>query len=183
MKHELDAALVKDFPLTFARSSHGREPWSMFGFECGDGWEASIRKTAEKLEPLIAIAILETALPNFLHKITPKFLIKTLAKIAPDALLLFISQEYGYFRTAQLKEKFGTGRWYLSCGTEEMHDLVEAWELETDTICETCGKPGELRGHGWLYTACWDHTKLQDRDSLEIVEKAYKDKEKDNDNA
>jgi len=130
MKTELDEALVKDFPLTFARNPTGREPWSMFGFECGDGWEPSIRKTAEKLEPLIKEAIEKD----------------------PEAA------EYGYFRTSQLKEKYGTGRWYLTGGTDEMHDLVQAWEDETEKICEQCGKPGELRGHGWLYTACLDHT-------------------------
>lgn len=152
MKHELDEALVKDFPLTFARDAYGREPWSMFGFECGDGWEPSIRKTAEKLEPLIKVA----------------------KDKDPEGY------ESGYYRTSQLKEKFGTGRWYLSGGTDEMQDLVEDWEAQTDTICETCGKPGEITGHGWYYTACWDHTKIEDRDSLKIVEKAYEEKEKSN---
>lgn len=180
MKRELDAALVRDFPLTFARDSRGREPWSMFGFECSDGWEPSIRKTAEKLEPLFAIGIVETSLPNFIHKITPKAVIKFLSRIAPSSFLLFLTRNTGYFRTAQLKEKFGTGRWYLSCGTDEMHEIVSAWELETDTICETCGKPGELRGRGWLYTACFDHAKVEDRDSLEIVERASEEKEKNN---
>ena len=152
MRNELDEALAKDFPLTFARDENGREPWSMFGFECGDGWEPSIRKTAEKLEPLIKIA----------------------KETDPEGY------EAGYYRTSQLKEKFGTGRWYLSGGTDEMQDLVEAWEEETVTICEACGKPGKIRGDGWWYTACLDHTKIDDRDSLEIVEKAYTDKEKEN---
>lgn len=149
MKKELAEALCKDFPLCFASDPHGREPWSMFGFECGDGWEPSIRRTAEKLEPLLRVA----------------------KEKDPEGYAA------GYYRTAQLKEKFGTGRWYLSGGTDEMHDLVEAWEVETDVICETCGAPGELRGRMWVYTACWDHTKVEDRDSLEIVEKASIEKE------
>jgi len=152
MKKELDEALVRDFPLTFARDAHGREPWSMFGFECGDGWEPSIRKAAEKLEVLFQVAI----------------------KKDPEGY------EAGYYRTSQLKEKYGSGRWYLSGGTDEMHDIVEAWEEETYTICETCGKPGEIRGKGWLYCACFDHAKLEDRDSLEILEKASEAKEKQN---
>ncbi len=152
MKKELDEALVKDFPLTFSRDAHGREPWSMFGFECGDGWEPSIRKAAEKLEVLFQAAV----------------------KKDPEGY------EAGYYRTSQLKEKFGSGRWYLSGGTDEMHDIVEAWEEETYTICEKCGKPGEIRGKGWLYNACFDHTKLEDRDGLEILEKASEAKEKQN---
>src|SRR5579864_3995023 len=152
MKKELDEALVRDFPLTFARDANGREPWSMFGFECSDGWEPSIRKTAELLEPLI----------------------KAAKESDPHGYAA------GYYRTSQLKEKFGTGRWYLSGGTDAMQELVEIWEAATYAICETCGKTGELRGRGWVYTACWDHTKLEDRDSLEIVEKAYLEKEKKN---
>jgi len=134
MKRKLDEALVRDFPLTFARNENGREPWSMFGFECEDGWESSIRKTAEKLEPLIRAA----------------------KEKDPEGY------EAGYYRTSQLKEKYGTGRWYLSGGTDEMQNLVEAWEEETCSICMFCGKPGVLRGGGWLYTACEKHTKADD---------------------
>src|ERR1035437_5490324 len=153
MKKELAEALTKDFPHIFASTVDGREPWSMFGFECGDGWEPSIRKTAEKLEPLCAELIDQD----------------------PDGF------EIGFYRTAQLKEKFGTGRWYLSGGTDEMFDLVEEWESTTENICETCGKPGKLRGDGWYYTACFDHAKGVDLDNLEIVEDAYLKKEKEND--
>ena len=152
MKKELDEALVRDFPLCFASDPQGREPWSMFGFECSDGWEPSIRKAAEKLEVLI-----RAANENDPH-----------------------TDNFVYCKTIQLKEKFGTGRWYLSGGTDEMDNIVAEWEDATHTICETCGQPGKLRGHGWYYTACWDHTKLEDRDSLEIVEKASEEKERTN---
>ena len=151
MRKELDEALVNDFPLTFARNANGREPWSMFGFECGDGWEPSIRKTAEKLEPLI----------------------KAVKEKDPEAY------DAGYYRTAQLKEKYGTGRWYLSGGTDEMQNLVEAWETETENICEQCGAPGKLRGQMWYYTACFEHTREEDRDNLEILEDASIKKEKE----
>lgn len=153
MKKALDEALVKDFPLTFSRNENGREPWSMFGFECSDGWEPSIRKTAEKLEPLIAAA-----------------------KVSDPE-----GYESGYYRTSQLKEKYGTGRWYLSGGTDEMQNLVEAWENETENLCETCGAPGIVRGHGWWYNSCIEHAKQGDVDNLaEILEKAVEEKEKSN---
>lgn len=149
MKDELTDALVKDFPLTFARDENGHEPWSMFGFEVNDGWEPSIRKTAKKLELLIRAAKLKD----------PK------------------KYEDGYYRTAQIKEKYGFGRWYLTGGTDEMFALTDAWEDETTSICETCGKPGKLRGSGWYYTACFEHTKLEDKDNLEILENASEEKE------
>lgn len=152
MREELDKALVTDFPLIFSREERGREPWSMFGFECGDGWEPSIRRTAAKLEPLIRIA----------------------KETDPEGY------EAGYYRTSQLKEKYGTGRWYLSGGTDEMHDLVEAWEAETENICETCGAPGVLRGQMWYYTACLEHTREEDLDNLEFLENEVSKKENSN---
>jgi hypothetical protein len=151
MRKELDEALVKDFPLTFQRDTDGREPWSMFGFEVGDGWEPSIRKTAEKLEPLFKAAIEKD----------------------PEGY------EGGYYRTTQIKEKYGTGRWYIS-GTAEMYNLVENWEKETETICEECGEPGKLRGEMWYYTRCYKHTRPEHRDNLELLEDAYEKKEKKN---
>lgn len=155
MKKELDIALCTDFPLCFSERNGDMKNTAMcWGFECSDGWEPSIRKTAEKLEPLIAAAKAKD----------------------PEGY------EAGYYRTSQLKEKFGTGCWYLSGGTDEMQDLVQAWENETENICEICGKPGKLHGQGWYYTSCFEHTKEQDRDSLEIVEKASEEKERTNEN-
>src|SRR5690348_3793423 len=119
MRKELDEALVRDFPLSFYSDPHGREPWSMFGFECGDGWEPSIRKTAEKLEPLL----------------------KAAKEKDPEGYAA------GYYRTTQIKEKYGTGRWYISGGTDEIDKLVEDWEEATYKICETCGEVGKTRGH------------------------------------
>jgi hypothetical protein len=150
MNTELANKLFKDFPLTFFRELGSREPFGLFSFEVNDGWEPSIRKTAELLEPLFQAA----------------------KESDPEGYV------DGFYRTTQLKEKFGTGRWYIS-GTDKMHEIVTEWEQSTEFICETCGKPGILRGHSWLYTACGDHAKEQDRDNLEIVEAAYLEKEKE----
>lgn len=55
MKKELDEALCRDFPLTFAdRRASMRETCMCWGFCCGDGWEPIIRKCAEKIEAEIA---------------------------------------------------------------------------------------------------------------------------------
>ena len=145
-KKKITAELIyKSFPLTFGFNPNGKEPWSMFGLEVGKGWYESIYRTAEKLEPLMAEQV----------------------KKDPE------SYKNGYWRTSQLKEKYGYGCWYLSSGTDEMYAITDAWEKETETICEECGKPGKLRGRGWLYTRCYKHAKPEDRSNLEIVEDAY----------
>ena len=56
----------------------------------------------------------------------------------------------------QVKEKFGGLRFYMTCGTDEIFNLVgEAEELSYKT-CEECGKPGEEKDTGWIRTLCDD---------------------------
>lgn len=54
----------------------------------------------------------------------------------------------------QVKEKYGTLRFYLSAGTKEMNKLIEKAELVSSEICENCGKPGEIKGFGWCACLC-----------------------------
>jgi hypothetical protein len=62
------------------------------------------------------------------------------------------------FRAVQVKEKYGTLRFYMSFTTDEMDKAIHQAELETDTTCEVCGRPGELRERKrWFYTACEEH--------------------------
>ncbi len=58
----------------------------------------------------------------------------------------------------QVKEKFGTLRFYMSSSTDEMEAWIDEAEAESAVTCEECGAPGKLRGKGWLYTACDAHS-------------------------
>lgn len=62
----------------------------------------------------------------------------------------------------QVKEKFGTLRFYYNGGDEYISGLVSMAEAISAVTCETCGKPGKLRGKHWLYTACDEHSKKED---------------------
>lgn len=64
----------------------------------------------------------------------------------------------------QVKEKFGTLRFYIGEGSEEMWDRIRQAEEESAVTCETCGQPGEVVGRGWYYAACPDHIHFRDRD-------------------
>lgn len=57
-------------------------------------------------------------------------------------------------RASQVKEKFGTLRFYLSHGTDEMHKITEEAERKSCRTCMGCGKKGTLRKGGWLVTLC-----------------------------
>ena len=62
----------------------------------------------------------------------------------------------------QIKEKFGTLRFYTSGGDDVTYSMISQAELKSSHICETCGAPGQLRGRGWYYTACDAHTQPED---------------------
>jgi hypothetical protein len=57
------------------------------------------------------------------------------------------------FKVVQVKEKFGTLCFYCG-GNDRIDNFVGLAERLSAVTCETCGKPGKLRGGSWLYTAC-----------------------------
>lgn len=58
----------------------------------------------------------------------------------------------------QVKEKFGTLRFYVGAVSQEAHNLIDAAEELSEVTCEVCGEPGELRGGGWISALCDEHS-------------------------
>ena len=55
----------------------------------------------------------------------------------------------------QVKEKFGTLRFYVSSATDAMYDAIEKFEKLSEETCENCGKYGILREiRRWYFTRC-----------------------------
>jgi hypothetical protein len=55
----------------------------------------------------------------------------------------------------QVKEKYGTLRFYLSSETDEMSTLISEASNESRIICEICGKEGKLKLEvGWWQVRC-----------------------------
>jgi hypothetical protein len=123
MKKELELELAKRHPILINKKTDDRNPFPMFGCECGDGW-------FNLLDNLM------TEIDNTGH---------------PD--LVYI---------AQIKEKFGTLRFYVNFEKCEdtiynkIYEIIQNYEEVSETTCEVCGKPGTLRGGGWLRTLCDD---------------------------
>jgi hypothetical protein len=73
-----------------------------------------------------------------------------------------IQADGGTFHATQIKEKYGTLRFYwegalspeADAKVEEAIDLAEARSTST---CEICGELGRLHGPGWLTTRCVAH--------------------------
>lgn len=89
-------------------------------------------------------------------------LIYDLSSKLEKLILQLPEEERQYCKASQCKEKFGTGRFYMSSETDEMSNLISEWEDKTAITCDECGKEGKIRGRGWIYTACDEHTKPND---------------------
>jgi hypothetical protein len=57
----------------------------------------------------------------------------------------------------QVKEKFGTLRFYYTGGDDYVRGLVSMAESMSGVMCETCGNPGTRTSGGWIKTACKEH--------------------------
>ncbi len=70
------------------------------------------------------------------------------------------------FHVAQIKEKFGTLRfyYYIEYDKEDIDDTalqkidmyIDEAEKESKVTCENCGKSGKLNFSGWLSVSCDD---------------------------
>jgi hypothetical protein len=55
----------------------------------------------------------------------------------------------------QIKEKYGTLRFYIGGGSDAIWDRIEKAEADSEYICEITGKTGKLRDDlGWWKTLC-----------------------------
>ncbi len=59
----------------------------------------------------------------------------------------------------QVKEKFGTLRFYYHGGDDYISGLVSMAEAMSGVTCEECGAPGQTGGQGWISTRCETHRK------------------------
>jgi hypothetical protein len=64
----------------------------------------------------------------------------------------------------QVKEKFGTLRFYYRGGDDYIRGLVSMAESMSAVTCEVCGGLGEQRGNGWISTLCDEHAKKDSDD-------------------
>ena len=55
---------------------------------------------------------------------------------------------------SQVKEKFGTLRFYMSASSKEIESFIDEAEKLSETTCEDCGFHGQTRSGGWIRTLC-----------------------------
>ena len=58
----------------------------------------------------------------------------------------------------QIKEKFGTLRFYVGAAPDDVYDAIDEAEKQSAVTCEVCGATGKLRtDRSWLRTLCDEH--------------------------
>jgi hypothetical protein len=163
MQKELDEYLVKRYPQIFSdRNGSIQETCMAWGFEVGDGWFHIIDRLCANIEGHIKY-IEENNERNKknLEKIkkgesVPEWVKNTYEEngleVVPVPKVI----------ANQVKEKFGTLRFYASGGDERIDDLISFAQSMSSVTCEECGGVGKTRGNGWVSTRCDTHARKED---------------------
>jgi len=177
MKRELDEYLCKVYPkMMVNRNKSMQETCMCWGFECGDGWFQILNQLMGNIQHHIDWKERQREVSIKFNRIAEQLK-------AGDSTLFdeeykdMIDQEYKEKRRQELidryptaipepitqvtldqvKEKFGTLRFYYSGGDDYIRGMVSMAESMSGVTCEECGKPGTQTPGGWIKTVCKEH--------------------------
>jgi hypothetical protein len=161
MREELDKLLCEKYPKMMVNRNKGAmETCMCWGFACGDGW----------------FNILDQLMGNIQHHIDWNLRQRQVAvdynsKAAPESMRK-VPELVPQVTLDQVKEKFGTLRFYYTGGDDYIDGMVRLAESMSGVICEGCGNVGERRGGGWVHTYC-----TPCEEARELARKQYDEKE------
>ncbi|MBX9952502.1 MAG: hypothetical protein K2Y39_25235 [Candidatus Obscuribacterales bacterium] len=81
-------------------------------------------------------------------------LIRKLSEEIEAIIVAMPQKERKKFRVKQVKEKFGTLRFYMGVAHDGISAVIDRAELQSAVTCEVCGKPGTNRS---LSVLCDEH--------------------------
>ena len=187
MRKELDESLCTKYPKIFRdRRGDIRNTAMAWGFEIGDGWFnlidmlcANIQNhinwsRTQRREALVYNRALSRALKgdystyNLLNKWNQMLIDEALKEPNPE--LKIVPEACQQVIATQVKEKFGTLRFYYFGGDDVVDGMSRMAESMSAVMCEECGSPGEIRKGSWLKTLCDVHAKeKEERDALRRI--------------
>lgn len=185
MREELDKLLCEKYPKIFRdRNAPMSETCMCWGFECGDGWFNIIDALCEMMQEHVDRRILHNERAAEYEKMREAakngdwtlfdkeysdwyqeekyadFLIEKKHKLINEEIPDYMKAkpEIPQVIAVQVKEKFGTLRFYFDGGDHICHAYVAMAEAMSARTCEMCGKSGVLRqDRGWIQTLCDEH--------------------------
>lgn len=194
MNETLDAQLCAKYPKIFKERRGSIQSTLMcWGFEHDDGWYNIIDKLClniqhhidTKREDRLHALKYNRALKQAVEKNNIVPLIKCYSDTATELHKLSrwsqeqlledlenntpkqVPDKVAQVVAVQVKEKFGTLRFYTVGGNDIIYAMIRMAESMSGVTCETCGAPGTRRGGGWIYTACDEHTRKEDLEESE----------------
>ena len=181
MRLELDNKLWEKYPKIF-RDRHGdmRTTCMTWGFECGDGWYNIIDqmcaliqwhvdgKRKKRVRAMLYNRALQYAATNgdisklvrFFNpsgKLSEKYVISKVHEALFEFSFEAIPPKFNQVVAIQVKEKFGTLRFYTSEYDEYLDGVIRMAEGMSGVTCEVCGSPGITSGPGWIRCLCETH--------------------------
>jgi len=176
MKPELQKEMYKKYPKIFRQKDLSmKETCMCWGIDTGDGWYQILDNLC---------ACIQGHVDSKLESLTRRKKYLTLWMCIKDLVSCFTSlywirrpyiwkrdllqfKEWWDLRgpinpldyqveACQVKEKFGTLRFYVDRSDEDVSGMITMAEAMTATTCEACGstKDAMVRGKGWLSCRC-----------------------------
>lgn len=181
MKDELDKLLCKKYPKIFKDRYADMKTTAMcWGFEHDSGWfniidllcgqiQSHINwSRKQRLSELLYNRALKAALAGdksqlikfYSHKgKVTDYTLTCVERDIANPLYRIVSEDVPQVVASQVKEKFGTLRFYYDGGDDYIRGLASMAEAMSARTCEICGNPGKSRGGGWIRTLCDEHAK------------------------
>lgn len=177
MNKSNDEILCNRYPEIFV-NRHGdmRTTLMCWGFDCGDGWFNIIESACARIQNHIAYTISDNkycleynemasalvkgddTLFRQYHNYTKdeKILEKRRHEILTEGFREVIPV-CPQVVAVQIKEKFGTLRFYYDGGDDFCRGVVSMAEAMSAVTCEVCAAPGKSNDGGWIRTLCDIH--------------------------
>ena len=174
MKQELDALLCEKYPkMMVNRDKSMQETCMCWGFDCGDGWYNILDQLMGNIQHHIdwkekqrngaitynemAKAAKEGNFELFEKSMkdlnNPGYKEKRLGEIVAGDFRE-LPETIPQVTLDQVKEKFGTLRFYYTGGDDIIDGMVRMAESMSGVTCEECSAPAKTHGPGWIRTIC-----------------------------
>jgi len=147
-----------------------------WGFECGDGWFQILNQLMGNIQHHIDWKERQREVAIKFNQMTEQlkagdstlfdaeykdligldFKEKRRQEIL-DRYPIVIPEEIPQVTLDQVKEKFGTLRFYYTGGDDYIRGMVTMAESMSGITCEECGNPGTSTSGGWIKTVCVEH--------------------------
>lgn len=166
MKKELDELLCKKYPEIFVDRHANMQMTAMcWGFDIGDGWFNIInvlceslyndyrqaKKNFNYLQKIVVTSGQYEKLEDKKHFINPIMLEKARLKMNEVKSNIPVA--------SQVKEKYGSLRFYVNGATDKQYALIEMAESLSAVTCDVCGAPSHDQPQvGWIKTRCLEHS-------------------------